>query len=160
MAAMFSMEITGRMYFSLPPLRKSRIVRGTKMISDTSLVTNMELKNTPKIRKRERLVIRFSPPASRTRGRRTFSCLKPSSTQSIIKRVPRVRQSMSFSSRAEGGVISRAIPAASSERVSISSFFKNPSSCFITVSPISSPRTTEYSSHAAVPTRWCPHRGP
>lgn len=34
-------------------MRKRRIVSGTKTISDTSFVTNMEEKNTPKIKKNE-----------------------------------------------------------------------------------------------------------
>ena len=124
MAAMFSMEITGRMYCSFPPSRNSRMVSGTKMISDTSLVTNMEEKNTPKTRKSDSEVIRFSRPARLTRGRRRFSCLKPSSTQSIISSVPSVCQSMSRTSCGEGGVMIRAMAAASRDRVSIISFFR------------------------------------
>ena len=51
-AAIFSIEMTGRIYGSFA-VRKRRIVSGTKTISDTSFVTNMEEKNTPKIKKNE-----------------------------------------------------------------------------------------------------------
>ena len=95
------------------------------MISDTSLVTNMDVKNTPNTRNRDRVVIRFIREARRTTGSSTFSRLKPSRTHSIISRVPRVRQSMSRISCGVGGVTTRAIAAASTDRVSISSFFRN-----------------------------------
>lgn len=52
-AAIFSIEMTGRIYGSFFAVRKRRIVSGTKTISDTSFVTNMEEKNTPKIKKNE-----------------------------------------------------------------------------------------------------------
>ena len=42
-----------RIYGSFFAVRKRRIVSGTKTISDTSFVTNMEEKNTPKIKKNE-----------------------------------------------------------------------------------------------------------
>ena len=135
MAAIFSMEMTGRIYFSFPPSRNSMMVSGTKMISDTSLVTNMEQKKTPKIRNREREVIRFRLDARPTRGRRTFSCLNPSRTHSIIRRVPRVCQSISSISCAEGGVMMRAIPAARRDNVSISSFFRKLNIFFIRFCP-------------------------
>ena len=47
-AAMFSIEMTGSMHSSIPTLLKRRMVRGTNMMSDTSLVTNIDVKNTPK----------------------------------------------------------------------------------------------------------------
>ena len=134
MAAMFSMEITGRMYFSLPPPRKVIMVSGTKIISETSLVTNMEVKNTPKIKNSESAVMRLSPEAKRTMGISTFSCLKPSSTQSIISRVPRVCQSMSRSSCVLGGVMNSAAIAAAADTVSMSSFLRNPVIVFISFS--------------------------
>ena len=111
------------------------MVSGTKMISDTSLVTNMEQKKTPKIRNRDREVIRFRLEASPTRGRRTFSCLNPSRTHSIIRSVPRVCQSISRISCAEGGVMISAIPAARRDSVSISSFFRKLRILFITFIP-------------------------
>ena len=109
------------------------MVSGTKMIRETSLVTNMEEKKTPKIRNREREAMRFRLPARLTSGRRTFSCLKPSSTHSIIRSVPRVRQSMFPTSSAEGGVMTIATAAASRDRVSIISFFRKPRTRFIIV---------------------------
>ena len=124
MAAMFSMEITGRMYASLPPCRNRRMVRGTKMMRDTSLVTNMEEKNTPNTRNRDRGAIRSIFALRDTKGRSRFSCLKPSSTVSIMKRVPRVRQSTARSREASGGVMKRETAAASRDTVSISSFFR------------------------------------
>ena len=84
----------------------------------------MEEKKTPKTRNRDREAIRFRPPARLTRGRRRFSCLKPSRTHSIIRSVPRVRQSISRSSRGEGGVMTSAASAASRDSVSIISFFR------------------------------------
>ena len=53
-AAIFSREITGRMKRSLSACFKRVIVRGTKIIRETSLVTNMEVKNTPNTRNRTR----------------------------------------------------------------------------------------------------------
>ena len=126
MAAMFSMVRTGRMYLSLPPSRKSRMVTGTKMMRDTSLVTNIEEKNTPKMRNKLRVVIRLRSAARATRGRNTFSRLNPSSTHSIMRSVPSVRQSMSVSRCFVGGVMIRATAAASNDTVSMGSFFKNP----------------------------------
>ena len=130
-AAMFSIEITGSMYFSLPALRNITIVSGTNIISETSFVTNIDVKNTPNIRNSEILVIFLSFDASDTTGRRTFSCLKPSSTQSIISSVASVRQSMSLSSRLLGGVMNIAATAAAADIVSISSFFRNALTLFI-----------------------------
>jgi len=51
MAAMFSRLKTGRMYFSLLPALKRIIVSGTKIIRETSLVTNIEVKKTENTRK-------------------------------------------------------------------------------------------------------------
>ncbi len=104
------------------------------MISDTSLVTNMDVKKTPNIRKRERATIVFNLEASPMTGRRTFSFLNPSRTQSIIRSMPRVCQSMSFISPHVGGVIKSEMIAAMTARVSINSFFKNPSIFFKLIS--------------------------
>jgi hypothetical protein len=95
------------------------------------LVTNIEVKKTPKIRKSDRDVIRLSREATPASGRSTFSRLKPSSTQSIIRSVPRVRQSMSRSRAFVGGVMISAAAAASRESVSISSFFRKAVTCFM-----------------------------
>ena len=97
------------------------MVSGTKMISETSLVTNMDEKKTENTRKSESAAMERMPPASRSSGRKIFSLLKPSSTVSIMKRVARVCQSMSESSRAEGGVINSDATAAAAERSSIGS---------------------------------------
>lgn len=131
MAAMFSIEITGRIYCSHSPLLKSRIVSGTKIISETSFVTNIEVKNTPKIRNSESAVVVPSPDARFSTGRRTFSFLKPSRMQSIIKRVPRVRQSIPARKSALGGVIISPAAAARSDTVSIKSFFKKSRAFFM-----------------------------
>ena len=122
---MFCMEMTGRIYRSFLPARNSRIVSGTKMISDTSFVTNIELKKTAKTRNRLRPAIEPIRPARRSSGLKMFSCLKPSSTVSIMNSVPSVRQSMSESSRFVGGVMHSAITAARTETVNIGSFFRN-----------------------------------
>ena len=135
MAAMFWNVSTGRIYFSFPAPLNSRIVSGTKMISETSLVTNMDVKKTPKTRKRVRVVMRCIREARRISGRKMFSFLNPSSTHSIIRSVPRVRQSISLSRRSEGGVMIMAAAAASSDRVSIISRLKKPSTFFINPHP-------------------------
>ena len=95
------------------------------MISDTSFVTNIEEKNTAKTRKKESPVIVDILPANLTTGVNMFSFLNPSRTRSIMKRVPKVRQSMSESKAFVGGVIKRAAAAAITDTVSMSSFFKN-----------------------------------
>ena len=100
---------------------------------DTSLVTNMEEKNTPKTRNRERTDIRFRLDARDTRGRKTFSRLNPSSTLSIMNSVPKVRQSMSARSRFVGGVMTSATAAASSDTASMGSFFRRDRTFFMTV---------------------------
>ena len=51
MAAMFSSVRTGIMNFSLPPFLNMKIVSGTKIMSETSFVTNIEEKNTEKKRR-------------------------------------------------------------------------------------------------------------
>ena len=52
------------------------------------------------------------------------SFLKPSKIVSIMNSVPSVRQSISPKSRAEGGVMNSEATAASTETVSIGSFFR------------------------------------
>ena len=120
---MFSIEITGNMHSSRLTPRNSMIVSGTKMISDTSLVTNMELKNTPKIRKSESPAMDLKLAASLISGLKSFSCLKPSSTVSIIKRVPSVCQSIFWIRSGVGGVMNSDMRAAASDTSSIGSFF-------------------------------------
>ena len=128
---MFSMEITGRIHSSrLTPL-KSIMVSGTKIIRDTSLVTNMELKKTPNIRKSESPAMDLKFALSFIRGLNSFSCLKPSKTVSIINRMPSVLQSMEESSAFDGGVNSSDTAAATTATGSIGSFFKNIISFFI-----------------------------
>ena len=124
MAAIFSMEMTGRMYFSLSPARKSRIVSGTKIINDTSFVTNIEEKNTPKIKKSDKTAMLENFDVRRMIGRKMFSCLNPSSTINIIKSVPSVCQSMREKMSLLGGVIRNESSAARTESHSIGSFFK------------------------------------
>ena len=67
-AAMFSIEITGRMYFSLPAARNRVMVSGTKMRSETSFVTNIDEKNTPNTKKSVSEVILPSFEPSLTTG--------------------------------------------------------------------------------------------
>ena len=94
------------------------------MMSETSFVTNIDEKKTPKMRKSERDVMCLKCAARRTTGASTFSRLKPSSTVSIIRSVPSVRQSIDEMSRADGGVITSETMAASTESVSMGSLFK------------------------------------
>ena len=101
------------------------------MIRDTSFVTNIDVKKTPKIRKSERAVIVFSFEASPTTGLKTFSFLKPSKTQSIISSIPRVCQSIFDMSSLSGGVINKEMTAASTASVSISSFLRKLSIFFM-----------------------------
>ena len=131
MAAMFSMEITGKMYFSLSPFLNKRIVKGTKIISDTSFVTNIDVKKTPKIKNSESVAIVLNFLLKLITGSKIFSCLKPSRTHNIIKRVPSVCQSISLISAFVGGVINKETTAASTATVSIISFFKNSNTFFI-----------------------------
>ena len=130
MAAMFSMLMIGRMKRSLPPARNSRMVSGTKMISDTSLVTNIDVKNTPKTRNSDRPTMVCIRRVSWISGRKMFSCLNPSSTVSIIKSVASVRQSMSDHSRTLGGVMNSAMTAAASDTNSMASLLTSPSNPF------------------------------
>ena len=123
-AAMFSKTRTGTVYFSLLPARKRIIVSGTKMMRETSFVTNIEEKKTEKTKKIVRPRIVFKWPVRCKRGRKIFSFLKPSRTESSIKRVARVCQFISYKSFADGGVIKREAIAAKSETESISSFLK------------------------------------
>ena len=130
-AAMFSMVMTGRIQDSLSQPLKRRMVTGTKMIRDTSLVTNMDEKNTPKIRNRESAVIFSNREARRIRGFKTCSCLNPSRTQSIIRRVPSVRQSISDRSLTVGGVRIMAMTAAVTDTTSMGSLLRNEKIRFI-----------------------------
>ena len=95
------------------------------MISETSLVTNIEEKNTENTRNSDSPAMERMLPASPSSGRKMFSFLKPSSTVSIINSVPSVRQSISDSSSHDGGVIISAAIAARTDTVSIGSLFKN-----------------------------------
>ena len=124
MAAMFSNVRTGKRYFSLFPIRNKMIVKGTKIISETSFVTNIEEKNTQKTKKKERLVI---PPIFSVifnRGLKICSFLNPSRTVNNMKRVARVLQSISYRSFNCGGVMKREMTAAKSDTESIISFLK------------------------------------
>ena len=123
MAAMFSIEITGSMHSSLLSSLNTRIVRGTKIIRDTSFVTNIEVKNTPKMKNKESVAIVLKFELNLIRGLKRLSCLKPSKTVSIMKRVPRVCQSMFLSNPLSGGVIIKETKAAINETRSIGSFF-------------------------------------
>jgi hypothetical protein len=125
MAAIFSIDITGSMHSSLPAPRNSIMVSGTKMISETSLVTNMDVKNTPNIRKKLSDTMLLKRELKRIRGKKRSSCLKPSNTVSIIKRVPRVCQSILDKSVLSGGVINNEMTAAASATGSMGSFFMN-----------------------------------
>ena len=95
---------------------------GTNTISETSLVTNMDVKNTPNTRNSDSPAMVPMRPVRRSTGRNTFSCLNPSSTVSIMNSVPSVRQSMAESRAFDGGVISRESAAASSATGSMGSF--------------------------------------
>jgi hypothetical protein len=99
------------------------MVSGTIMMSDTSFVTNMDVKNTPNIKNSDSLGIVLNLEASLTIGSNTFSRLKPSNTRSIINNTPKVRQSRFLNNSTDGGVINREMIAAISEIESIISFF-------------------------------------
>ena len=101
------------------------------MMRETSLVTNMEEKNTENTRNRESPTMEPILPVSRIRGRKIFSFLKPSSTVSIMKSMARVCQSISARSVGLGGVISRETSAASRETDSIRSFLNSSAIFFI-----------------------------
>ena len=100
------------------------MVIGTKTIRDTSFVTNMEEKKTPNTRKRDSPATVPIRPVSLSSGRKTFSCLNPSKTVSIMNSVPRVRQSIFSSSAADGGVMISEIRAASAATGSMGSFLR------------------------------------
>ena len=121
---MFSNVRTGRMYFSFPPARNIIIVSGTKLISETSFVTNMDVKKTEKTKNSERFFIFERRLVLRSKGAKMFSCLKPSRTERSMNKVARVRQSMFFKRSESGGVIKSDAIAASRETLSISSFLK------------------------------------
>ena len=100
------------------------IVKGTKIISETSFVMNIEEKNTQKTKKKERLVI---PPIFSVifnRGLKIRSFLNPSRTVNNMKRVARVLQSISCRSFNCGGVMKREMTAAKSDTESMISFLK------------------------------------
>ena len=130
-AAMFSSEMTGRMKAFLPAPLNSRIVRGTKMISETSLVTNIDVKKTPNTRKSESDAMLLKRVLNLMMGLKMLSFLKPSRTVSIMNRVPRVRQSMLRMSVALGLVMTKDARAAMTESVSIISFLRNSRIFFI-----------------------------
>ena len=101
------------------------------MMRETSLVTNMEEKNTENTRNRESPAMEPILLVSRIRGRKIFSFLKPSNTVSIMKSMARVCQSISAKSVGLGGVISRETSAASRETESIRSFLNSSTIFFI-----------------------------
>ena len=109
------------------------MVSGTKMMSDTSLVTNMEEKNTPKTRNSDKPAMVLILRVRRMTGRKMFSRLKPSSTVSIMKSVASVFQSISVSRRALGGVIISAATAAVRETSSMTSFLAISRARFMTI---------------------------
>ena len=124
-AAMFSKVRTGRMYFSAREARNKIIVSGTKIMSETSFVTNIDEKKTQKTKKKVSARIDEMFFVFRRIGSKIFSLLKPSSTESSIKSVASVRQLMSEKSAREGGVIKSETAAATSETESMMSFLKS-----------------------------------
>ena len=105
------------------------------MMSETSLVTNIDVKNTPKTRNSESAVIFPRRAANAAIGRSTFSRLKPSSTHSIIKSVPSVRQSISRRRLGVSGVMISEAAAASRESASIFSRIRKENSFFMGIHP-------------------------
>ena len=100
------------------------IVIGTKIIKETSFVTNIDEKNTLKTKKKVRPVI---PPILLVifnRGSKICSFLKPSKTLNNINKVARVFQSISCRSFNCGGVIKSETIAAKSDTESMISFLK------------------------------------
>ena len=91
---MFSSVRTGSMNFSLFPALNKIIVNGTNMIRETSLVTNMDVKNTLKTKKNVSAIIEPSLLVFRRSGENMFSFLKPSSVLRSMKSVARVFQSI------------------------------------------------------------------
>ena len=104
-------------------------------MSDTSFVTNIEEKNTPKITKNEIPAIEVIFSANLRSGLKIFSFLNPSNTVNIIKSVTRVCQSIFLSNSVLGFVINSEITATKTEIVNIISFFKYSTTFFITVFP-------------------------
>ena len=109
------------------------IVRGTKIISETSFVTNIEVRNTAKTKKKVRPFMDLRRLVRFKSGLKIFSFLKPSRTVKSIKRVHKVFQSIEESRSFEGGVIKREITAARSETESIMSFLNRALVLFIRV---------------------------
>ena len=100
------------------------IVRGTKIISETSFVTNIEVRNTAKTKKAVRPFMDLRRLVRFKSGLKIFSFLKPSRTVKSIKSVQRVFQSIEERRSFEGGVIKSEIRAASRETDIIMSFLK------------------------------------
>ena len=125
-AAMFSKVSTGIKYFSLSPALKIIIVSGTKIISETSFVTNIDERKTEKTRKQEIEKIELSLLVCLKTGLKISSLLKPSRTVKSIKSVARVFQSMSRRIAFDGGVIKNDTITTASETESMISFFRRP----------------------------------
>jgi len=123
-AAIFSKVRTGRIKHSFWLCLNKIIVSGTKIMRDTSFVTNIELKKTPKTKKIVRNLIDDNFRAFLKTGSKISSLLKPSRTVRSIKRVASVLQFMSDKSSFEGGVIKSEIRAARRATESIMSFLK------------------------------------
>ena len=122
-AAIFSIASSGKIYFSFFAARKRKIVSGTNMMSDTSFVTNIEVKNTPNTKNSPSPTADFILPARRIIGLKIFSFLNPSSTVSIKKSVPRVRQSISPSRLTLGRTTHTTMRAATTATHTIASRF-------------------------------------
>ena len=100
------------------------IVIGTKIIKETSFVTNIDEKNTLKTKKKVRPVI---PPIFLVifnKGSKICSFLKPSKTVNNMNRVAKVLQSIVLKSSFCGGVIKSETTAAKSDTESMISFLK------------------------------------
>ncbi len=100
------------------------IVSGTKIISETSFVTNIEERKTEYTKKQVKNFIELKREVFCKSGEKIFSFLKPSKTESSIKSVARVFQSIWCKSSLLGGVIKSETIAAISETESIISFLK------------------------------------
>ena len=124
---MFSSVRTGSMNFSLFPALNKIIVNGTNMIRETSLVTNMDVKNTLKTKKNVSAIIEPSLLVFRRSGENMFSFLKPSSVLRSMKSVARVFQSIDERRFFDGGVMNNDAIAAMRATESMSSFLKNAS---------------------------------
>ena len=121
-AAMFSIARSGKIYFSFFAARNRNIVSGTNIMSDTSFVTNIDVKNTANTRNSPSPTADFILPARRIIGLKMFSFLNPSSTVSIKNSVPSVRQSISFKIVDEGRTTHTTTKAASIATHTIASF--------------------------------------